>query len=916
MSEDYFEKDIRLLGNLLGDTIREQEGEKIFELIEKVRRLSVSYRRHEDVAAGKALDKILKSLSPDEAVVVIRAFTFFLHFINIAEDQSQLRFMNKEDHNSSLVNATPGSLDYSFAKLDRSSINKSQVLDLLGKAHVSPVLTAHPTEVQRTSVLDAEKEIARLLNQRSIYVNEKSTDSLIKNEKKIRSIVTQLWQTRLLRSSKLSVADEIENVLAVYKSTFLKEIPRLYNSLEEKLGGQSLASFFRMGNWIGGDRDGNPNVSSDTLELSVLRHGETALRHYLLEVHRLGSEMSMSQRLGGSSYELQKLAVAAKDSNPHRKDEPYRQALVGIYARLAATLNELTGKQAQAHAIPPSFSYSHPGEFLSDLTVIENSLRENKGDRLIAPRLESLIRAVKVFGFHLATVDLRQSSDVHESVISELLLNARIVSNYPELSEIKKQELLISLLKDARNLRVLGAEYSEKCHSELGVFEKANDLIKIFGPEVIRHYIISHTEEVSDLLEVAVLQKETGLMHSSLDFGAKLKLVIVPLFETIEDLRKSDTIMRKFYDLAGVADLMRHSGGLQDIMLGYSDSNKDGGVLTSSWEVYQASTNLVNLFKEIKGVTLRLFHGRGGTVGRGGGPSYQAILAQPPNTVRGQIRLTEQGEIISNKYGTPELGRLNLETFVSATIEATLVPPEKEIPEEFIDAAKKLSQYGYDAYRKMVYESDGFSDYFFNSTPISEIAALNIGSRPAARPSSGAEKKNIEDLRAIPWSFSWGQSRLALPGWFGFGTALETFALESPQTNRALLLEMARDWPFFQALISNIDMVMAKADIGIARRYARLGDNPKSSRKIFSRIRDEWSRTKGALEFVTGSGDRLSSNPQLAGSIQRRFPYLDPLNHLQVELIRRWRSGVQDERTKRGIHLTINGVATGIRNTG
>ncbi|OUW01516.1 MAG: phosphoenolpyruvate carboxylase [Betaproteobacteria bacterium TMED156] len=915
MNDDYFEQDIRFLGNLLGDTLREQEGEKIFELIEKVRRLSVAYRRHDDVDAGKALDKILKRLSPDEAVVVIRAFTFFLHFINIAEDQSQLKILN-DSLNTSPSTGKPGSLNHLFTRLERSKIKTSEVLAFLGKAHVSPVLTAHPTEVQRTSVLDAEKEIAKLLKDRGELINQESKLSLLDNENKIRAIITQLWQTRLLRSSKLSVADEIENVLAVYKNTFLKEIPRLYDSLEEKLGGQSIASFFRMGNWIGGDRDGNPNVSSDTLDLSVRRHGETILRHYLTEINLLGSEMSMSQRLGGSSYELQKLAVAAKDSNPHRKDEPYRQALIGIYARLAATLESLTGTNAKPHAVPSSYPYTHPGEFLSDLTVVENSLRENKGDRLIAPRLSSLLRAVKVFGFHLATVDLRQSSDMHQSVISELLCKARISLNYPDLSELDKQKLLITLLKDARCLRVLGAEYSDKCLSELSVFEKANDLIKTFGPEVIRHYIISHTEEVSDLLEVALLQKETGLMHSSLDFGAQLKLVIVPLFETIEDLRRSDEIMRDFYNLTGIADLMRHSGGLQDIMLGYSDSNKDGGVLTSSWEVYQASTNLVNLFKEIKGVTLRLFHGRGGTVGRGGGPSYQAILAQPPNTVRGQIRLTEQGEIISNKYGTPELGRLNLETFVSATIESTLLPPEKEIPDVFINAAGRLSEFGYLAYRKMVYESEGFSNYFFNSTPISEIAALNIGSRPAARPGGASEKKSIEDLRAIPWSFSWGQSRLALPGWFGFGTALESFALESPQTNRALLLEMARDWPFFQALISNIDMVMAKADIGIARRYARLGKDAKTSRKIFSRIKDEWSRTKGALEFVTGSGDSLSSNPQLAGSLHRRFAYLDPLNHLQVELIRRWRAGIQDERTKRGIHLTINGVATGIRNTG
>tara|TARA_E500000178_G_scaffold258776_1_gene255531 strand:- start:3918 stop:6665 length:2748 start_codon:yes stop_codon:yes gene_type:complete len=915
MVDEIYLEDVRYLGQLLGDTIKEQEGENIYELVEKVRRLSVAYRRHDDVDAGKALDKMLKSLSSDESVTVIRAFTYFLHFINIAEDLANLRLIKGDDRTAALM-GEPGSLSHAFSRLERGKKKQSEILDLLGKAYISPVLTAHPTEVQRRSVLDAEKSISKLLKSRSFLLKNGSKSQRIENENSLRSVLVQLWQTRLLRTTKLDVADEIENVLAIYRSTFLKEIPILYRNLEKRLDNQSVSSFFRMGNWIGGDRDGNPNVTSETLELTVRRHGETILRHYLVEVHLLGSELSMCERLNKASQALIELAVKAQDPNLHRKDEPYRQALIGIYARLAATLVHLTGAHARPHALPPSIPYEHPGEFLMDLNIVERSLRENKGERLISGRLSPLIRAVKVFGFHLATVDLRQSSDIHELVISELLERAGVCEDYLSLEEIEKQKLLISALKKPEFLRSDEKQYSVKCQEELKVFETAKSLIKAFGPEVIRHYIISHTETVSDMLEVMFLQKEAGLMQGTLGKNSNLGIIIVPLFETIEDLRGATRIMEGLYGLDGVTDLMRHSGGLQDIMLGYSDSNKDGGVFTSNWEVYKASTNLVKLFESIQGITLRLFHGRGGTVGRGGGPSYQAILAQPPRTVRGQIRLTEQGEIISNKYGTPELGQRNLETLVAASIESTLLPPEKEIPEEYIEAAEKISAFGLEAYKKTVYDTPGFSEYFFSSTPIAEIAALNIGSRPAARPSGEKDKMKIENLRAIPWSFSWGQSRLALPGWFGFGSALENFALQNPQRHRGLLLEMARDWQFFQALIANIDMVMAKADIGIARRYARLCPDPKISRKIFTKIKEEWLKTKGALEFVTGSGQRLRSNPQLAESIQRRLPYLDPLNHLQVELIRRLRGGVEDERVNRGIHLTINGIATGIRNTG
>ena len=913
MIDDIYHENVRYLGNLLGEVIKEQEGEKTFNLIENVRRLSVSYRRHDDVDAAKALDKMLKNLSSNEAVLVIRAFTYFLHLINIAEDLALLRVTNISDGNE---DHSPGSLNHMFSRFDREKKQNTEILDVLGKAHISPVLTAHPTEVQRRSVLDAEKKISEILKERNALRKQENIGDLGDNEDSLKSVIVQLWQTRLLRFSKLDVADEIENVLAFYKSTFLKEIPILYKTIERKLGNQSVASFFRMGNWIGGDRDGNPNVTDQTLDLSVKKHGETIIRYYLLEVHLLGSELSISKKLIGASNQLLELARMAKDPNPHREDEPYRQALIGIYSRLAATLVKLTGAHARPHALPPSIPYNNPGEFSSDLSVVETSLRENKGERLAGNRLSALIRSVNVFGFHLATVDLRQSSDIHELVVNELLIGAKECQNYIELSEEEKQSILLQSLKSDRRLISPNFDYSDLCLKELRIFEKAKKLIDSFGPEVIKYYIISHTETVSDLLEVALIQKESGLMQGSIGDNARLGVVIVPLFETIEDLRKSNSIMENFYSLEGISDLMQHSGGLQDIMLGYSDSNKDGGVFTSNWEVYKASINLVNLFQGVKGVTLRLFHGRGGTVGRGGGPSYRAILAQPPNTVRGQIRLTEQGEIISNKYNTPEIGRRSLETLVAATLEATLIPENENIPEAYLSAAEKISQFGWEAYKKTVYEMEGFADYFFSSTPIAEIALLNIGSRPASRPNSTAEKMKIENLRAIPWSFSWGQSRLALPGWFGFGTALENFALESVERNRGLLLEMAREWQFFQALISNIDMVMAKADIGIARRYARLCPDPKTSRKVFAKIKEEWLKTRGAIEFITGSREHLSSNPELAESVKMRFPYLDPLNHLQVELIRRWRSGETNERVKTGIHLTINGIATGIRNTG
>ncbi|UZD55686.1 phosphoenolpyruvate carboxylase [Caldimonas aquatica] len=909
-------EDIRLLGRLLGDVIREQEGQEAFELIERIRQLAVAYRLKRDQQAGRALDRLLKNLSGDQTVSVIRAFSYFSHLANIAEDRHHVR---RREHHERQGHVQEGSLAMTFERLAERDVRAEDVARTLGHAYISPVLTAHPTEVQRKSILDAERQIAELIHQRDELHTERELED---NEAQLRARITQLWQTRMLRYSKLTVANEIENALSYYHATFLREIPKMYREIERMLPGYEVPPFFRMGNWIGGDRDGNPNVTAETLQLALREQCEVALRHYLTEVHALGAELSISAMLVEVTPELRALAERSPDTSEHRLDEPYRRALIGMYARLAATLERLTGKEALRHAVAPSDPYASAEEFLADLRVIEHSLLSHHAKALAQARLRPLMRAVQVFGFHLATVDLRQSSDKHEAVVAELLAMARVEPDYASLAEADKVHLLLRLLNEVRPLTVRGAAYSEWTRSEMAIFETAHRMRQTYGERAIKHYIISHTETVSDLLEVLLLQKEAGLLRGTLDGEAVADLIVVPLFETIGDLRNAAPIMREFYALPGVLPLICRSGGEQDIMLGYSDSNKDGGYFTSNWELYCAEIALVELFgplRESHGLTLRLFHGRGGTVGRGGGPSYQAILAQPPGTVNGQIRLTEQGEVIASKYANPEIGRRNLETLVAATLEATLLHPTKPAPRAFLEAAREISDASMSAYRKLVYETPGFTDYFFSATPIREIAELNIGSRPASRKATRA----IEDLRAIPWGFSWGQCRVALPGWFGFGSAIEAFLQRDPKASKerlALLQKMHKQWPFFRTLLSNMDMVLAKTDLAVAARYVELVEDKRLGRKIFAAIQAEWQRTQDALAAITGERERLASNPALARSIAHRFPYLDPLNHLQVELMRRYRqqkdAGQVNERVQRGIHISINGIAAGLRNTG
>ena len=750
-------EDIRLLGRLLGEVIRHQEGETVYEIVETIRQTAVKFRRDTDPQAGAELDKLLKKLTRDQTNSVVRAFSYFSHLANIAEDQHH----NRRRRAHLLAGSAPqaGSVAATLSKLDTAGVAGKAVQGFFNDALVSPVLTAHPTEVQRKSILDAGREIARLLALRDLPMTVRERQ---RNAQLLHAEIAQLWQTRMLRYSRLTVDDEIENALSYYRITFLRELPGLMDDIEEEVLAQypnlrtlKLPPFVQMGSWIGGDRDGNPNVNASTMTRALSRQSTTIFDFYLDEVHALGAALSISTLLVSVSPALEAMANASPDNSPHRTDEPYRRALIGVYARLAATARKLGVHNILRQEVGTAPPYASAEEFIADIDVIGESLRTNHGLALTRPRLNTLRRAAEIFGFHLATLDMRQSSDVHERVLAELFRAAGVCPDYADLSEQEKVMLLLAELEQPRLLRSPYLAYSDETVSELGVLKAARQIREQFGSRAIRNYIISHTETVSDLLEVFLLQREAGLMHVGQNGKAPdAQLMVIPLFETIPDLRNAPGIMDGLLSIPMVRELVSQQGQLQEVMLGYSDSNKDGGFLTSNWELYKAEVSLVQVFEKHE-VKLRLFHGRGGTVGRGGGPSHEAILAQPAGTVNGQFRLTEQGEIIASKFSNPEIGRRNLELVVAAVMEASLTPPltdgkrAKRLA-EFERVMETLSEYAYRAYRNLVYETPGFTDYFFAATPIAEIAELNIGSRPASRKST----RRIEDLRAIPWGFS------------------------------------------------------------------------------------------------------------------------------------------------------------------
>ncbi|MDQ8729313.1 phosphoenolpyruvate carboxylase [Bradyrhizobium sp. LHD-71] len=905
--------DIRLLGRVLGDTVRDQEGVPVFDLVETIRQTSVRFHRDDDEPARRELEDILDSMSMDDTLRVVRAFSYFSHLANIAEDQQnirQLRAQSTGPHDGAGMASQHGMLAAAISRARDAQISTDDLRSFFNGALVSPVLTAHPTEVRRKSTIDREMEIARLLDRRERM--QLTMDEFAASEEQLRRAVLTLWQTNLLRRTKLGVLDEVANGLSFYDYTFLSEVPRIHSRLEDELASPAgdsapLASFLRMGSWIGGDRDGNPFVTADVMRGTLHMQCRRALNFYLEELNELGAELSIAANLADVSVELRALAESSPDPSPHRAGEPYRLAVSRIYARLAATARKLKVEVRRA-PVAEAAPYADVTEFQRDLDILHRSLIANQSGVIARGRLRWLRRAADCFGFHLASLDMRQNSAVHERTIDELFEKAAPGTHYAKLTEDARIALLTTEITTARPLISPFINYSEETLSELAIFRAAAEAHTVFGERAICQCIISMTRGVSDLLEVALLLKEVGLV----DPAGTSRLNIVPLFETIDDLRHCAQIMDRLLALPDYRRLVASRGNIQEVMLGYSDSNKDGGFVTSGWELYKAEIELVEVF-ERHGVRLRLFHGRGGSVGRGGGPSYDAILAQPGGAVDGQIRITEQGETIFSKYANPDLGRNNLEVLAAATLDASLLQPRHSAPRaEYLAAMEEFSSFAYAAYRGLVYETEGFVDYFWGSTVIAEIATLNIGSRPASRSTT----RKIEDLRAIPWVFSWAQCRLMLPGWYGFGSAVEAFIAKHPDKGMGFLRELYREWPFFRMLLSNMDMVLAKSSIAIASRYAALVHDETLRQTIFARIRHEWQTSITALLEIMGHERLLQGNPQLERSIRNRFPYLDPLNHVQVELLRAHRERGSDEQVLRGIHLTINGISAGLRNSG
>ncbi|TPG40667.1 phosphoenolpyruvate carboxylase [Sphingomonas koreensis] len=880
--------DIRFLGALLGDVIRAYGGDTLFSRIEYIRATSVDRAR--GVAGADAIDPGLDRLSLDETLDFTRGFMLFSMLANLAEDRQGVAAEKGAD------------VAAAVAKLEAEGIDRAAIVDLLAHGLIAPVLTAHPTEVRRKSMIDHRNRIAELMAMKDAGLAATPEGDDV--DQAITRQIALLWQTRVLRREKLYVTDEVETALSYLRDVFLPALPALYQRWDRALGDR-LPSFLKPGSWIGGDRDGNPFVTADSLETALARACETVLGHYLAAIHRLGAELSISGDHAAIDPAVADLADRSGDDAATRADEPYRRALTGIYARLAATYTGFTGKPAPRHVTHAAEPYATPQDLRADLVAIAKGLAATGGGTLgSSGALGRLIRSVETFGFHLATLDMRQNSAVHERVVADLLKVAGVEADYAGLTEGQRLTLLRQELASPRPLMSGFSDYADETKSELAILAAAARAHQRYGKAAIVNYIVSMATSVSDLLEVNLLLREVGLYRPGATPEADI--MAVPLFETVSDLEAAPAVMADWFALPEVKTITA-ARGYQEVMIGYSDSNKDGGYLTSTWQLSKASSALAPVFAEA-GVRMQLFHGRGGAVGRGGGSAFAAIRAQPPGTVQGRIRITEQGEVIAGKYGTPETAMTNLEAMASATLLASLEPERLSDADyaRFSGAMDALSDTAFKAYRGLIYGTEGFTTFFREMTPIAEIAGLKIGSRPASRKKSDA----IEDLRAIPWVFSWAQARVMLPGWYGVGRAIAAFE------DKALLAEMAQGWPLFAATLANMEQVLAKSDMGIAERYAALVEDKGLRDGIFATIRDGWQKTHDGLLDITGQSRLLEKHPKLETSIRLRLPYIEPLNLLQIELMKRHRAGETDDRIGEGILLSINAIATALRNSG
>ncbi|HET0558495.1 TPA: phosphoenolpyruvate carboxylase [Streptococcus pneumoniae] len=883
------QEEVLILTELLEDITKNMLAPETFEKIIQLKELSTQ----EDY---QGLNRLVTSLSNDEMVYISRYFSILPLLINISEDVDLAYEIN---HQNNIDQDYLGKLSTTIKLV----AEKENAVEILEHLNVVPVLTAHPTQVQRKSMLDLTNHIHSLLRKyRDVKLGLINKDKWYND---LRRYIEIIMQTDMIREKKLKVTNEITNAMEYYNSSFLKAVPHLtteYKRLAQAHGlNLKQAKPITMGMWIGGDRDGNPFVTAETLKQSALTQCEVIMNYYDKKIYQLYREFSLSTSIVNVSKQVREMARQSKDNSIYREKELYRRALFDIQSKIQATKTYLIEDEEVGTR------YETANDFYKDLIAIRDSLLENKGESLISGDFVELLQAVEIFGFYLASIDMRQDSSVYEACVAELLKSAGIHSRYSELSEEEKCDLLLKELEeDPRILSATHAEKSELLAKELAIFKTARILKDKLGDDVIRQTIISHATSLSDMLELAILLKEVGLVDTE-----RARVQIVPLFETIEDLDHSEETMRKYLSLSLAKKWIDSRNNYQEIMLGYSDSNKDGGYLSSCWTLYKAQQQLTAIGDEF-GVKVTFFHGRGGTVGRGGGPTYEAITSQPLKSIKDRIRLTEQGEVIGNKYGNKDAAYYNLEMLVSAAINRMITQKKSDTntPNRYEAIMDQVVDRSYDIYRDLVFGNEHFYDYFFESSPIKAISSFNIGSRPAARKTI----TEIGGLRAIPWVFSWSQSRVMFPGWYGVGSSFKEFINKNPE-NIAILRDMYQNWPFFQSLLSNVDMVLSKSNMNIAFEYAKLCED-EQVKAIYETILNEWQVTKNVILAIEGHDELLADNPYLKASLDYRMPYFNILNYIQLELIKRQRRGELSSDQERLIHITINGIATGLRNSG
>lgn len=905
--------DVRFLGNILGRVLIKQEGKGIFDIEEKIRALTKEMRTNYQRSQKEELVSTIRSLSDKDLYKVSRAFTMYFKLVNIAEQNHRIRRRREYKYISDIKDSEEGSVESLFKMLGERGISYDDFKMLLEKMSIELVLTAHPTEVNRHIVLEKFRLISSLLGElQNPILSGEERKSI---EEEIYTEVTALWQTEEVPSYKLTPLDEAINAHYYFRETIFEALTNVYLEFEEKIKENygvseiKLPAFFRFGSWVGGDRDGNPFVTHSTT-LEVLRMQKVlVLEKYLEQIERLKRQLSSSKKLVPVSRKLMDSIERDRELFPgdtgiKNPEEYYRIKLRYIERNLLGMLKSVNGESG-------SYCYSNKDEFLSDLDIIDRSLRENKGGRLADSTLKKLIMQVGVFGFHLAKLDIRQNSTVHRRAIEEIAERLKIV-DYGEMSEEEKFLWLTGEIKTPRPLVPGWLELSPETTELLKTFDILRESLEEINQECIDTYIISMTCSASNVLEVLLLAKEAGLYINNRGIITS-RLNIVPLFETIDDFRNAPEIMRKLYTSPVYRDHLRARGNISEIMIGYSDSGKDGGLLCASWEIHKAQRSLKKIADEF-GLKNKFFHGRGGTVSRGGGPTNQAILARPAGTVDGVIKITEQGEVIYTNYSIPEIAEDNLELVLSSVILTSF--GEEEVDPKWEAVMEEVSAYARGAWRDLVYEDPDFYRYFEEATPISVIQQMGIGSRPARRKQS----ERIEDLRAIPWVFSWTQNRHLITGFYSVGSALDRFIKKDPEKNLLFLQEMYDGWRFFRSHIDNIQMTLSRADMWIALEYSFLVRPREVGKRIFEKVRQEYRLTEEVVLKITRQNKILGKNPFLKKSIELRNPYIDSLSYIQVGLLRRLaKGGIPDEEREAltdNIKLTINGISAGLKNTG